>query len=114
MIADRTASGNRIRAYGHQEVTVSFSRYEKSGRICLILTAVEDLVEAGPVAECTVELPDVELGENEVAIKTWYENISFLEWLMDEGIVSAPLRYVQFAGVYLPVCNLLIQDDSVV
>jgi hypothetical protein len=51
------------------------------------------------------------MAENEVAIKTWYENVGMLEWLMDEGVVSKPQRYAYFSGVFIPICCLLTPDD---
>jgi hypothetical protein len=111
MLCHGIAEGKRIRHYGNREVALSFTKYKRNGRTCLRLMAVKDGVEAEPVAVCTVNLPDIAMSENEVAIKTWYENVGMLGWLMDHGIVSAPQRYDCFANVFIPVCVLLIRDD---
>jgi len=108
------AEGKRVRLYGKREVVLSFTRYLRNGRICLRLMAVEDGVEAGPVAVCTVNLPHVPMAENEVAIKTWFENVGMLGWLMDQGIISEPQHYACFATVFIPICTLLIREDKVV
>jgi hypothetical protein len=75
--------------------------------------AVENDCETEPCAVCTVNLPNVPMAKDEIAIKTWYENIGMLGWLMDQGIVSAPQRYAYFASVFIPISCLLIQDDYV-
>ncbi len=113
MLAHTTVNGKRVRCYGRTEVVLSFSRYLRNGRTCLRLMAVEAGRETEAVAVCTVNLPAVPMAENEVAIKTWYENVGMLGWLMDEGVVSEPQRYAFFAGVFIPVCCLLIRDDFV-
>jgi hypothetical protein len=113
MVAHCTASGRRVRPYGHKEVALSFTQYARNGRICLRLMEVENRQEAGPCAVCTVNLPVIPMADNEVAIKTWNENVGMLEWLMDEEIVSAPQHYAYFGGVFIPICNLLIGDDIV-
>jgi hypothetical protein len=112
MVAHWTASGEKVRPYGHREVALSLSRYAKDGRPCLRLLAVENERETAPCAVCTVDLPNVPMAENEVAIKTWHENVGMLGWLMDQGIVSPPLHYAYFAGVFIPICSLLKGNDD--
>lgn len=112
MLATCTANGKRVRHYGHTPVVLSFTTYPNNGRTCLRLMNVDDDREAGPRAVCTVNLPSVPMAENEVAIKTWYENVGMLGWLMDEGIVSEPQHYAYFSGVFIPVCCLLTRDDQ--
>lgn len=107
------AEGRRVRHYGSREVVLSFTRYLRNDRICLRLMAVRDGAEAEPLAVCTVNLPAVAMRENEVAIKTWYENVGMLGWLLDQRIISEPQRYAYFAGVFIPVCSLLIREDHV-
>lgn len=106
-----TATHQRVRCYGHQEVVLSFSRYLRNGRHCLRLISVQDGAETGTCAVCTVNLPHIPMRGDEVAIKTWYENVGMLGWLIDQGIVSHPLHYAYLANVFIPVCALLIQDD---
>ncbi|GEM_PF-6340591 len=114
MLIHCTAEGKRVRHYGHADVVLSFTRYLRNGRICLRLMAVENGVETEPVAVCTVNLPNVPMRADEVAIKTWSENIGMLGWLMDQGVVSEPLHYAYFANVFIPVCSLLIREDLVI
>lgn len=111
MLATCTVNGKTVRHYGHTPVVLSFTKYPHNGRTCLRLIEVDRDREAGVCATCTVNLPSASVGENEVAIKTWYENAGMLEWLIDEGIVSEPQHYAYFSGVFIPICCLLIRDD---
>jgi hypothetical protein len=74
---------------------------------------VENDRETEPLAVCTVNLPQVDLKEDEVLVKTWSENVGMLGWLMDQEIVSEPQRYVFFANVFIPVCCVLTPLDQV-
>ncbi|HEY3439431.1 MAG TPA: hypothetical protein VGK29_01705 [Paludibaculum sp.] len=112
MIHHCIAEGKKVRLYGHREVVLSFTKYLRNDRICLRLLAIRDGAEAEPLAVCSVNLPGVPMSENEIAVKTWYENVGMLGWLMDEGIVSHPLRYAYFANVFIPICALLIREDK--
>lgn len=111
MLATCTANGKRVRHYGHVPVVLSSTQYPNNRRTCLRLLTVNNGDEPRPRAVCTVNLPSVPMAENEVAIKTWYENVGMLEWLMDEGVVSKPQRYAYFSGVFIPICCLLTPDD---
>ena len=113
MLTLSTASGKRVRHYGHRDVVLSFTRYVRNGRTCLRLLGVDHDLETDEVCGvCTVNLPSVPMKDDEVAIKTWYENVGMLDWLVELGIVSRPLRYACFANVFIPICALLIGDDT--
>lgn len=113
MLAHSTTSGKRVRLYGTTAVALSFSRYKRNGRICLRLVHAEGGHAGEVCASCTVNLAGVAMQEDEVAIKTWHENVGMLGWLMEEGIVSAPLHYASFGGVFIPVCSLLAGEERV-
>ena len=66
----------------------------------------EDALGGGPVATGAVGGAGLEKGE--VAIKDYSENEGMLKVMMDAGIVSAPVRYVESGFVRIPVCKLLI------
>ena len=110
MLAQCTATGKKVRRYGHTDVVLSYTSYRRNNRVCLRLITLQDGREMEPCAVCTVNLPRVPMKPNEVAIKTWYENAGMLGWLMDQGIVSAPQRYAFFASVFIPICNLLVWE----
>ena len=98
MVAQCTATGKRVRHYGNTDVVLSFTRYLRNepdlpapvGGLMARAAKVHN------VAVCTVNLPSLELKDNEVAIKTWSENVGMLGWLMEQGIVSDPLHYAFF------------------
>lgn len=106
------ASGKQVRHYGEAEVVLSQSRYARNGRVLLRLMDVANGEETHPHAVCTVNLPHVPLRENEVVVKTWGENVGMLGWLIDQRIVSEPLRYACFGGVFLPICMLLTPAED--
>lgn len=109
MPAHAPVPATHSRCYGNSEVTLSFTTYSRNGRTCLRLLPAGAAPDAPPLAVCTVNLPSVPMDPGEVAIKTWHENVGMLGWLIDEGIVSHPLRYLSFAGVFIPVCALLVR-----
>jgi hypothetical protein len=112
MVTLCTATGKRVRHYGHREVVLSFTRYPRNGRICVRLVALDHGVETETCAACTVNLPAIEMADNEIAIKTWHENVGMLDWLIDHGIISAPIRYAFFGSVFIPICELLVTGDG--
>jgi hypothetical protein len=112
MQASCVIDGLKTRLYGHQEVALSIGRYQNGGRICLKLLRVENGVPGEPCAVCTVNLPHVPMAQNEVAIKTWYQNVGMLGWLIDEKIVSHPVRYAFYANTFIPICCLLISQED--
>lgn len=113
MSEQSTTSRKRIRPYGRKQVALSITRYPRNGRKCLRLIEVQGGREAGTCAVCTVNLPDIPLSENEVAIQTWSKNVGVLDWLIEEEIVSKPLHYADFRGTFIPICSLLIEEDTV-
>lgn len=88
MLSPCTVNCQTGRHYGHTLVVLSFTKYAHNGRTCLRLVEVDGDREAQACAACTVNLCSASVGENEVAIQTWHENVGMLEWLIDEGIVS--------------------------
>jgi hypothetical protein len=54
-----------------------------------------------------VNMPAVVLEKDEVIIKNYSENEGVLEFLIENGIVSKPLRTVESGWVTCPVVKLL-------
>lgn len=79
--------------------------YQKGGATYLNLV---DKNEHESIAMCTVNLPEVPLGPGEIILKSYSENTGMLESFIEQGIVSAPLRYVQTGHVQVPIVQLLI------
>lgn len=78
-------------------------RYYANGRPALLLVDAED---GSPVATATVNLPDVSLGKNQVAIKDWSENEGMLLALTEAGVVKPTGQTVSSGYVAVPVCEL--------
>lgn len=74
-----------------------------NGRPALVLVDAED---GSPIAKATVNLPDVPLGKNQVAIKDWAENEGMLKALTEAGIVKPTGQTIRSGYVDVPVCEL--------
>ncbi len=77
-----------------------------NNRPALVLTDAED---GSPVARVSVNLPEVEMADNETGIKNWSENEGLLEILVEGGVVSEPNRYAESGHVRVPICTILIE-----
>jgi hypothetical protein len=100
-----------------------FERYTQNNRILLRVYAVEPVYgrlalinsEDKPtyrecLATCTVNfpLPEYNLPEGYVFIKSWSENEGVLECLVHEGVVAKPVATVPTGFVVAHVCKLLM------
>lgn len=91
--------------YGEYDVLLKFSNYVGGqNRIDLI-----DSEDGFPVAVASVSIEE-DLKENEVAIKDYSENEGVLDFLMEEGIVSRPIRYFKSGYAKIPICNLIVKN----
>ncbi len=80
------------------------SQYEND-RIALVLVEQET---GDQYAVATTNLPNCECGPGQAYIKSYSENQGILEALMEAGIVSPPVSYVQSGFVEIPLCNVLL------
>ena len=93
--------------------TITFLNYKcnivkeqyTNGRTALLLIDVDDNEH---IATATVNLPDDDIPEKHVAIKDYSENENMLNILINENIVSQPIKYIESGFVSVPVCKLLI------
>ena len=77
---------------------VTFTQFAApKGRTCILIGG--DRV--------TVNLPELPLPEDHVAIKDYSECEGVLDTLVQAGIVSAPIGYVRSGYVELPICRIL-------
>jgi hypothetical protein len=76
-------------------------RQYDNGRVALQLVD-----EEGPVATATVNLPDAELGKNEVLVKNWSENQGMLDALVAARVVKPTGKTIRSGFVEVPVCEL--------
>jgi hypothetical protein len=92
--------------YGEQfNISLVFGQYRNGQRAIEMI----DEADGAPYAVATVALVEEQLSADEVAIKNWSENEGVLESLIENEIVSAPIRYVSSGFVQVPICKLLVQ-----
>lgn len=59
-----------------------------------------------PYATASIAITE-HLKPNEIAIKDYSENEGILDMLVDNNIVSQPIRFVHSGYVAIPICNLI-------
>lgn len=90
--------------YKYKDYTVWLEKHKYSnGRTALLL-----MDEEGQVACATVNLPELNLHDGEVFIKTWSENEGMMEFLLDNNIIIDTGREVPTGFVVARVGKLLI------
>lgn len=95
----------RLSDYNY-DVELEFSKYSNNNR-----TAIEliDTTDGDCVCMATVNLPYELIESDEVAIKDYSENEGVLKFLVDNKIVSEPIRTVAAGYVTFPICKLLVE-----
>lgn len=94
--------------YKTYQVYLQWNRY-RNGRTCL------ELLEAfthEPILVASVNLDDTPLENGEMLIKNYSENEGVLDFLISNGIVSKPKRWISSGWVMIPVVDLLLQPPS--
>jgi hypothetical protein len=73
-------------------------------------TALEflDPEDGCPIVVASVNLPDIHMEADEVAVKNYSENQGILIQMINQGIISAPIRFEPSGFVDIPICKLLI------
>lgn len=92
--------------YKNYDCVLRSSRYNYGGGIALQLFDAND---GELISVCTVNLPEEELGENEVFIKDYSENEGMVNFLVNEGIIELTGETVQSGFVSVPKARLLIE-----
>ena len=98
---------------------VEFHEYVNH-RTALVLTNATDMKEddmtwppgSQQIAVASVNLPNVLLDSDEIAIKDYNENEGMLECLIDNKVVTEPIRFIQQGYVSIPICKLLINNNE--
>jgi len=95
-----------MKQFQHKGYTLSveMTRYAGNDRQAIQLIDTED---GDLYCTATVNMPDMDLGDNEVAIKNWSENEGILECLQANGVVGAVKRRMPTGFVYVDVVDLL-------
>jgi len=90
------------------DCVLKFPKY-RNGR-----TAIELVNDVAPYLEtiliASVNLPDEEIGKDEICIKNHSENEWILDILVKAKVVSEPIRYADSGFVRIPICKLLIKQ----
>jgi hypothetical protein len=79
----------------------------QNGRTAITLYDIDDDM---PIATCTINVPEVDLEQNEVIIKNYSENEGILDTLINEGIVEKTGKIVSLGYVNCEICKLLINE----
>lgn len=74
-----------------------------NGRVALTLHDME-----GQVACATVNLPEHDIQDDEIIVKTWGENEAMLDFLITNHIAADTGREIRTGFVVAKVCKLLI------
>lgn len=93
--------------YGSYQCKPVLLKYADNDRPALRLVDAED---NSPIAQASVNFPEVNIPDGYIAIKNWSENEGVLESLMEAGIVSEPFSYHSYGSICSPICKLLITE----
>lgn len=75
--------------------------------------AIEYIDPDDEMGECqciaTVNMPDIELKEDEVCIKTYSENEGLYECMVQAGHIAQSDMWIENGYVEIPICKLLLK-----
>ena len=83
-----------------------------NGRTAIELVGTDSDCSGELVAVATVNVPEVELKDDEVLVKDYSENKGMLAALVGAGVVEPTGREVDSGFVKLPVCKLLVKKED--
>lgn len=86
-------------------LAIELNKYSDNNGTALALFEIED---HSPFAMATINMPLIELNENEVIIKNYSENEGIEELLIKNGIIEKTGRTVNGGFVNCNICKLLI------
>ena len=98
---------DKVVEYKGLAMSLSVSRYADNERIALLLKEPDGQL----YTVCSSNLPAEEMAEDEVAIKSYSENEGILDMLIQNNVVSHPVRYAHSGHVELPICKFFYQND---
>lgn len=86
------------------------SKYEDGGAPYILFKSVHD----EPLCVATVNIPELELADDDVCIKTWSENEGLLEEMIRLAIIEPPYRMVACGPyVHASICKILVGPNAV-
>jgi hypothetical protein len=89
---------------------LQWSRHAKSRRPAILL--VNARAPGDVIAVATMDLPEVDLAEGEVALQDFGPSAGVLEALTVAGAVSAPVRFIERDEQQIPICTLLVDAEN--
>jgi len=93
--------------FGKYGCRVVFAKYNNN-RTAILL---EDSIDLSTVVVATINIPEHPLDVDEVIIKDYSENSGILDCLIQNKVISEPVRFIQTGYVTVPVCKLLIEPE---
>lgn len=88
------------------ECNVEILRFNTNNRPAVVLV---DAIDGSPYARVSCNLPEVEMAEDETAVKNWIENEGMMEALIERGCLSEPVRFVKNGHVNVPICKIKME-----
>jgi hypothetical protein len=86
------------------QVTLEFGEYRGNGRVAI---TVVDAEEGEDLLVATVNIPEAELEAGETIIKDYSENAGILKFLVENRVISAPIRNISTGFVQCQVVKIL-------
>lgn len=68
--------------------------------------------EEGPLAQVTVNIPEVKMPEDCVAIKDYSENEGMLKWLIENNLIKEVVKIISHNWVKIPIVKLNMKEIS--
>lgn len=59
------------------------------------------------VLVATINVPEVQINDDEVIIKNYSENEGILEALIKSNVISSPIKTIQTGFITAPICKLI-------
>jgi hypothetical protein len=87
--------------YGEYEIDIKMSKYGNGQHRMEFIDQGDGL----PVLVASVSIKE-SLFSDEIAIKDYSENEGVLKFLIEEGIISSPLKYFNSGFVRIPICKI--------
>ena len=88
--------------------TINFATYG-NGRKAIQLMDADD---GCPVATASINLRDVDMDDDEIAIKDYSENAGMFNVLSMAKVISDPVRFVSSGFVSVPICKILTKEKE--
>lgn len=92
--------------WAYEPIPLSAEILERYGNGRRAITFYDE--EQGPLLTATVNVPYLELKDDEVIVKDYSENEGILQSMIDNGIVSEPIDTVPLGFVEGHVCKFLL------